>query len=123
MKRLLFSGFASLVMAALLVGCGSKDQPAETGGAHPMDTMQHEMQHDAGSAAKAAEALGAAAVTAADKTLMAAQGTCPVSGEDLESQEAPVKLDYEGKTVFFCCEDCVAQFKKSPTKYLAKLKH
>jgi len=110
MKTFCVAGIASLAMAVVLLGCGGHDEDA--GGGHHMD----QMPHDAGGA-------GAATLSAADKTLMEAQATCPVSGEDLTSQEAPVKLDYEGKTVFFCCEDCVAQFKKSPAKYLAKLKH
>jgi len=120
MKTLCFTGIAALVSAAVFLGCGSHDQSADTGGGHSMEKMHHDMQHEA---ASATEVAGAVAVSAADKGLMKAQGTCPVSGEELASQEAPVKLDYKGKTVFLCCKDCVAQFKKNPAKYAAKLKH
>ena len=29
---------------------------------------------------------------------------------------------YQGKTIGFCCEDCVPQFKKDPEKYMKDLK-
>ncbi|GMU24230.1 MAG: hypothetical protein AMXMBFR13_43060 [Phycisphaerae bacterium] len=46
------------------------------------------------------------------------QTTCPVTGE-------PVKADsfttFEGRKVFFCCDDCIEKFKKAPAKYLPAL--
>jgi len=61
---------------------------------------------------------------AVDKALIADQkktypvSTCVVSGEALESG-----FDYLHGTrlVRFCCEKCVAEFQKEPTKYLALL--
>jgi YHS domain-containing protein len=29
---------------------------------------------------------------------------------------------YEGKTIAFCCKDCIPDFKKDPAKYMASLK-
>lgn len=29
---------------------------------------------------------------------------------------------YEGKTIGFCCKDCIPDFKKDPAKYMASLK-
>lgn len=44
---------------------------------------------------------------------------CPVSGEDIDAKETIV---YKGKTIAFCCADCVAAFNKDPEKYVAKMK-
>jgi YHS domain-containing protein len=29
---------------------------------------------------------------------------------------------YQGKTIGFCCEDCIGDFKKDPEKYMKTLK-
>ncbi len=47
------------------------------------------------------------------------QVACPVSGEPLE--EKSVYADYEGRRVFFCCENCVGSFAEDPHKYLKRL--
>jgi YHS domain-containing protein len=44
---------------------------------------------------------------------------CPVTSEDIDPK---VTLVYEGKTIAFCCEDCVKAFKKNPEKYLENIK-
>lgn len=44
------------------------------------------------------------------------QTQCPVSGEELE--EKKVSTYFEGRTVYFCCEKCIGEFKKDPNKYL-----
>lgn len=44
--------------------------------------------------------------------------SCPVSGEKLESKN--VKADFYGRTVYFCCEDCLATAKKQPELYIKK---
>ena len=35
--------------------------------------------------------------------------------------EQVMKVEYQGKTYAFCCEDCIKAFKKNPEKYLKKL--
>ncbi len=47
------------------------------------------------------------------------QEVCPVSGEKLE--EKSVFADFEGRRVYFCCEDCADMFEKDPQKYLTLL--
>ena len=47
--------------------------------------------------------------------------TCVVSGQKLGAMGDPVKYDYKGREVRFCCQDCIAKFNKAPDKYLAKL--
>ncbi len=32
-----------------------------------------------------------------------------------------VNTEYKGKKVYFCCPGCIAEFKKNPEKYVAKL--
>jgi YHS domain-containing protein len=45
---------------------------------------------------------------------------CPVETDD--EVDPAVTVVYEGKTIGFCCTDCVKEFKKDPAKYLANLK-
>jgi YHS domain-containing protein len=33
-----------------------------------------------------------------------------------------VTYEYQGKTIGFCCEDCIPDFKKDPEKYMKDLK-
>lgn len=47
-----------------------------------------------------------------------AQTTCPVKGEKINKE---IFTDHEGKRVYFCCPECVEQFKKEPQKYIKKL--
>jgi len=44
---------------------------------------------------------------------------CPVGKEDVDPK---VTIDYKGKTIGFCCEDCIPKFKADPDKYLADMK-
>jgi YHS domain-containing protein len=45
---------------------------------------------------------------------------CPVSGDDVNPKSKTVQ--YNGKTVGFCCDDCVGLFNKNPEKYADKIK-
>jgi YHS domain-containing protein len=44
---------------------------------------------------------------------------CPLTQEDVDKK---VTVDYKGKTIGFCCEDCIAKFNKDPEKYMKDLK-
>lgn len=46
------------------------------------------------------------------------QTICPVTGEPIDKK---VFTDYKGKRIFFCCADCIKEFKKDPEKYMKKL--
>ncbi|MBI5534995.1 MAG: YHS domain-containing protein [Deltaproteobacteria bacterium] len=39
--------------------------------------------------------------------------------EFVVTEQSP-KVEYEGKTYYFCCPGCVEQFKADPKKYLSK---
>ena len=43
---------------------------------------------------------------------------CPVQGEDIDPD---VTTTYKGKTVAFCCKDCIDEFKKDPEKYMKQI--
>ena len=47
------------------------------------------------------------------------QATCPVSGEKLENKT--IYSDYDGRRIYFCCKQCVADFNKDPQKYLTAM--
>ncbi len=46
--------------------------------------------------------------------------TCPVTGETVLKSQAKATYEYEGKTYYFCCEDCKEKFVKDPAKYIGK---
>ena len=46
---------------------------------------------------------------------------CAVMGED-HAVDPKVTVQHKGKTVGFCCPDCIDAFKKDPDKYVAKMK-
>ena len=46
---------------------------------------------------------------------------CLVSGAKLGSMGKPVTLEYEGRTLKFCCDSCISAFQESPDEYLKKL--
>ena len=47
--------------------------------------------------------------------------TCIVSDEKLDGHGEPYVFVYNGQQIKMCCEDCLAEFKKDPAKYLAKI--
>lgn len=47
--------------------------------------------------------------------------TCVISGHELGSMGDPVEYVHGNTLVKFCCAACIEDFKKNPTKHLAKL--
>lgn len=43
---------------------------------------------------------------------------CPVSGEPVNHEGAPVKFTYLGKEYEFCCAGCLKKFKAEPMTYI-----
>jgi YHS domain-containing protein len=43
---------------------------------------------------------------------------CPVTGDEVDKT---LTTEYKGRTIAFCCEDCIKDFKKDPKKFVAKL--
>lgn len=46
--------------------------------------------------------------------------TCPVSGEAIKDLKKAPSVQYEGRTIYFCCKKCVGEFKANPAKYAPK---
>ena len=44
---------------------------------------------------------------------------CPIKGGEVDTETATV--EYEGKTIGFCCAGCDDKFSKNPEKYLKNL--
>lgn len=65
----------------------------------------------------------AVAVFTASPTLAAdkakTQTVCPMSGKPINKE---VYVDQDGKRVYFCCLDCVKEFKADPAKSMLKMK-
>ena len=57
-----------------------------------------------------------------DRAIAEKQQICPVSGEDLGTMGAPIKVDVNGTPVFICCEGCKEDLLAKPDEYLAKIK-
>ena len=57
--------------------------------------------------------------TATTAAVSVEQTTCPVM--DGNKINKNVFVEYKGKKVYFCCEDCKAKFLAEPEKYVAKL--
>lgn len=62
------------------------------------------------------------AAPSGDKTRAAKQDVCPVTGKPLGSMGPPVSVTVNGRTVQLCCEGCEGRLRKSPDKYLSRLK-
>jgi Cu+-exporting ATPase len=44
----------------------------------------------------------------------------PVCGMKIDPAKAKGKVDHNGKTYYFCSDDCKAKFQKEPAKYADK---
>jgi multidrug efflux pump subunit AcrA (membrane-fusion protein) len=63
-----------------------------------------------------------AKLSAADRALAEAQGTCPVLDESpLGAMGVPVKVTVDGQDVFVCCQSCVKSATKEPEKTLRRV--
>lgn len=45
---------------------------------------------------------------------------CPVSGEEFTVSASSPKVEYKGKTVYFCCGGCNEKFNANPEQYMKK---
>jgi YHS domain-containing protein len=72
-----------------------------------------------GLAAYATKAGGPTTAPATQPAKQVVNKLCPVGKEDVDPK---VTIDYKGKTIGFCCEDCIPKFKADPDKYMASLK-
>ncbi|QDV78334.1 hypothetical protein [Botrimarina mediterranea] len=50
---------------------------------------------------------------------IAEQKVCPVSGQPLGAMGKPIPVTIGDKTIYVCCEGCIAKVKANPAKYFA----
>jgi YHS domain-containing protein len=61
----------------------------------------------------------AADVKKPGEAAMGDKTSCPISKEVFTVSASSPKVEYKGKTYYFCCGGCDAKFKENPEKYLA----
>ena len=64
-----------------------------------------------------APSASAASSAPAQTSNQAVNTVCPVSGDTVGDVGKPVYAQYQGKTIAFCCKDCLKKFNKNPDKY------
>ncbi len=60
------------------------------------------------------------AVAAPQKPPVNSGLTCPVSNEVIKNLKKAPSVQYEGRTIYFCCRKCVGEFNSNPAKYAPK---
>ena len=111
-----------LSVLGFLGGCSSSEDSTDTG-------FQSAEVGQEGGNGNANEEVGAAAeiqaamakLSSDDRALAQSQKVCPVSEEPLGTMGTPIKLDFDGRFVFICCEGCQDTIKSDFDTYLAKL--
>ena len=106
----------AVVLAVGFIGCKKKESPAAPATETTMKNMQMQAEDTNKAATATAEDTNNTATTAA---VSVEQTTCPVM--DGNKINKNVFVEYKGKKVYFCCEDCKAKFSAEPEKYVAKL--
>lgn len=102
----------SLVLGAM-IGCEAEVEPMTTPPAEvttPTDDLTPDLSDPAATAP----------ATQASAALTVSNQYCAVMGE--HKIDPKVTVAHAGKTIGFCCEDCIPTFEKEPAKYLASMK-
>lgn len=98
----------ALVIGLLLLGCAQKTEqqaaPASESKAAPQTAQTSQPAKATADAAKAYPV-----------------NWCVVSGETLGQMGDPVVYDYKGRTIKFCCKNCIKIFEKAPDRFMARL--
>lgn len=100
---------ALLMVAALISGCAG---PRVSPPSPPVSASSAPPPVPASAEAAGLKAPGVA--TIGDRTI------CPTSGEEFTVTSASPKVEYQGRTYYFCCGGCDAKFAQDPQKYLRK---
>lgn len=121
--------FLMLIAAASLLflatwGCKRSASPPATQGGIATDNQSKPKKEGetVNNSANAEVTANLAKLSKEDRALAEKQKVCPVSGEELGSMGAPIKVDVKGQQVFICCEGCKEDLLAKPDEYLAKLK-
>ncbi len=109
MKKTIF--ILAMIGLAVLVGCEKKTEPQQS--AAPGMEMPKEVEQAADKAAAEVQKAADTAVAAIEQT------KCPILPNNPIDKN--VFVEYKGKKVYFCCENCKAEFNKDPEKYVKDL--
>ena len=107
---------------SLMVGCENREETAPITPGAPSDMAPGMPMEEDPSTTAPGVVPGAATAptTQASAALAIVNQYCAVDGD--HKIDPKVTTVHEGKTIGFCCEDCIPTFKKEPAKYLASLK-
>jgi len=94
---------AVLAVGVFLSACGGPSATAPTASPRPP---------------AAAAPVSAPAFKAPGEATFGDRTVCLVSKEDFTVSPASPKVEYNGKTYYFCCAGCDTKFKENPEKYL-----
>ena len=101
-KRLL-SVFIGLSAVIFWIGCGQKSFSEKAATDHSTHEGKAQVSQEG--------------VNMEGKELIL-QKTCPVMGNSINKS---LFVDFQGKRIYVCCQECVDEVKKDPQKYLDKL--
>ena len=107
---------AGLAAVITLVGCKKKEQlaaPAKTPATEEVHKHAEEMKETATKTAEEVKKTTQEAAVEIEQTM------CPIM--DGNKIDKNVFVEYKGKKVYFCCDQCKANFEADPEKYLSKL--
>lgn len=114
-----------LAMSVWSVGCGGAADSTNSAETPVSGEDAHDHDHDHGDHDHAEMSGDVEAALAElppeDRLVAEEQKVCAVAGEPLGSMGPPIKVEYEGKPVFLCCEGCKKAFESDPEKYIATL--
>lgn len=92
----------AILVAGLLSACGGAAATVPPSSSHPPTPT----------------AVGAPGFKAPGEATFGDRTVCLVSNEDFTVSPASPKVEYKGKTYYFCCAGCDTKFKDNPEKYL-----
>lgn len=67
------------------------------------------------------EMKGVALLPQSERSAALRQRICPVTGGPLGSMGKPIRTTVAGRTVYVCCQGCIATLQQNPQRYLAAL--
>jgi mono/diheme cytochrome c family protein/YHS domain-containing protein len=87
-------------------------------GAEALQQKLTQLQIDRGEYVEVRLQAAAAEIAAQKERNTPVNTTCPVSGKPID---ANAWIDHDGLRIAFCCQNCLAEFKKDPSKFAAKI--
>jgi YHS domain-containing protein len=103
----------ALMSGAMIVGCESRESTTPATPAPSTESPAEGTESPTTAPASAPATQASASLTIANKY-------CAV--QSVHEIDPKVTVASNGKTIGFCCKDCIETFEKDPAKYLATLK-